>query len=218
MVALVQRPAPTFKAEAVADSLFVDIDLEKYRGQWVVLLFYPMDFTFVCPTEILAFNDALPFFKELNTSVLAISTDSKFSHFAWATQTRKEGGLGPNLQLPLVADRNLKISRDYGVLLEEEGIALRGLFLIDPKGTLRQITVNDLPVGRSVDETLRLIKAFQFTDAHGEVCPANWTEGSKTIKTDPVAKLEYFSAVANGANGHANGEATGAGKKRPRVE
>ncbi|PPQ72805.1 hypothetical protein CVT26_003325 [Gymnopilus dilepis] len=219
MVALVQRPAPTFKAEAVANGLFVDVDLEKYRGQWVVLLFYPMDFTFVCPTEILAFNDALSAFKEINTAVLGISTDSKFSHFAWATQTRKEGGLGPDLQLPLVADRNMKISRDYGVLLEEEGIALRGLFIIDPKGTLRQITVNDLPVGRSVDETLRLIKAFQFTDLHGEVCPANWTEGSKTIKTDPHAKLEYFSAVTNGTtNGHANGEENSSSKKRPRVE
>ncbi|KAJ3509986.1 hypothetical protein NLJ89_g4927 [Agrocybe chaxingu] len=223
MVALVQRPAPTFKAEAVAESLFIDVSLEGLLGKWVVLLFYPMDFTFVCPTEILAFNDALDRFKELNTTVLGISTDSKFSHFAWATQTRKEGGLGPDLKLPLIADRNMSISRDYGVLLEDEGIALRGLFIIDPKGILRQITVNDLPVGRSVEETIRLIKAFQFTDEHGEVCPANWTEGSKTIKTDPLAKLEYFgTANANGANGHANGHANGnadgGAKKRARVE
>ncbi|CAA7264560.1 unnamed protein product [Cyclocybe aegerita] len=223
MVALVQRPAPAFKAEAVAESLFTDVSLEGLLGKWVVLLFYPMDFTFVCPTEILAFNDALDRFKELNTTVLGISTDSKFSHFAWATQTRKEGGLGPDLKLPLIADRNMSISRDYGVLLEDEGIALRGLFIIDPKGILRQITVNDLPVGRSVEETIRLIKAFQFTDEHGEVCPANWTEGSKTIKADPLAKLEYFStANANGANGHANGHANGnadgGAKKRARVE
>ncbi|PPR00218.1 hypothetical protein CVT24_004957 [Panaeolus cyanescens] len=221
MVALVQRPAPTFKAEAVADGLFTEISLADYLGQWVVLFFYPMDFTFVCPTEILAFNDALAQFKELNTAVFAVSTDSKFSHFAWATQTRKEGGLGPDLKLPLIADRNMKISRDYGVLLEDEGIALRGLFLIDPKGILRQITVNDLPVGRSVDETIRLIKAFQFTDQYGEVCPANWTEGSKTIKTDPVSKLEYFGAAnrANGhTNGHTNGETNGAAKKRPRTD
>lgn len=163
------------------------------------------DFTFVCPTEIIAFNDALPQFKELGATVLGIftdlstatdvlihmslhltgiSTDSKFSHFAWSNQPRKQGGLGPELKLPLVADRSMQISRDYGVLLEDEGIALRGLFLIDPKGilrwgclltinhqsakliavmSLRQITVNDLPVGRSVDETIRLIKAFQFT-------------------------------------------------------
>ncbi|KAK0201327.1 thioredoxin-like protein [Desarmillaria ectypa] len=163
MVALIQRPAPTFKAAAVVDGLFEDISLTDYLGQWVVLFFYPMDFTFVCPTEILAFNDALADFKALDTKVLGVSTDSQHSHFAWANQPRKEGGLGPDLKLTLIADRNMSISRDYGVLLEEEGIALRGLFIIDPKGILRQITVNDLPVGRSVDETIRLIKAFQFT-------------------------------------------------------
>ncbi|KAF5375947.1 hypothetical protein D9615_008210 [Tricholomella constricta] len=213
MVARVQRPAPYFKATAVVDGLFTDISLNDYLGQWVVLLFYPMDFTFVCPTEILAFNDALSQFKALNTAVFGISTDSQFSHFAWSTQPRKEGGIGPDLKLPLIADRNMRISRDYGVLLEDEGIALRGLFLIDPKGTLRQITVNDLPVGRSVDETIRLIKAFQFTDEHGEVCPANWTEGSKTMKPDPKGSLEYFASVAT--NGTVNGNGTE--KKRPRV-
>ncbi|KAF9449237.1 2-cysteine peroxiredoxin [Macrolepiota fuliginosa MF-IS2] len=217
MVALVQRPAPAFKADAVTDGTFQEVSLTGLLGQWVVLLFYPMDFTFVCPTEILAFNDALTQFKELNTTVLGISTDSKFSHFAWATQGRKEGGLGPDLKLPLIADRSMQISRDYGVLLEDEGIALRGLFIIDPKGTLRQITVNDLPVGRSVDETLRLIKAFQFTDKHGEVCPANWTEGSKTIKPNPTDKLEYFSSA--NANGHvANGQTNGHSNKRPRTD
>ncbi|KAG6885798.1 hypothetical protein C0993_009558 [Termitomyces sp. T159_Od127] len=222
MVALVQRPAPTFSAKAVNDGLITNISLTDYKGQW--------DFTFVCPTEILAFNDALPTFKALNTVVLGagsnvcplfsnervkgVSTDSEYSHFAWANQPRKEGGLGPDLKLPLIADRSMSISRDYGVLLEEEGVSLRGLFLVDPKGVLRQITVNDLPVGRSVDETIRLIKAFQFTDEHGEVCPANWTEGSKTMKPDPKGSLEYFEAVA--ANGVAvNGN--GSDKKRPRV-
>ncbi|KAK0209264.1 thioredoxin-like protein [Desarmillaria ectypa] len=197
MVALIQRPAPTFKAAAVVDGLFEDVSLTDYLGQWVVLFFYPMDFTFVCPTEILAFNDALAEFKALDTKVLGVSTDSQHSHFAWANQPRKEGGLGPDLKLPLIADRNMSISRDYGVLLEEEGIALRGLFIIDPKGILRQITVNDLPVGRSVDETIRLIKAFQFTDKHGEVCPANWHEGDKTMKADPKGSKEYFSAVGD---------------------
>ncbi|KAK0467686.1 thioredoxin-like protein [Armillaria novae-zelandiae] len=158
-----------------------------------------MDFTFVCPTEILAFNDALAEFKALDTKVLGVSTDSQHSHFAWANQPRKEGGLGPDLKLPLIADRNMSISRDYGVLLEDEGIALRGLFIIDPKGILRQITVNDLPVGRSVDETIRLIKAFQFTDKYGEVCPANWHEGDKTMKADPKGSKEYFSAVGDDA-------------------
>lgn len=219
MVALVQRPAPAFKAEAVAEGTFLDISSSDFLGQWVVLLFYPMDFTFVCPTEILAFNDALPRFKELNTTVFGVSTDSKFSHLAWANQPRKEGGLGPDLKLPLLADRSMRISRDYGVLLEDEGIALRGLFIIDPKGILRQITVNDLPVGRSVEETIRLIQAFQFTDAYGEVCPANWTEGSKTIKADPIAKLEYFTTVTDGqSNNHVNSEANGSVKKRARVD
>ncbi|KAF8814551.1 thioredoxin-like protein [Phlegmacium glaucopus] len=179
MVALMQRPAPTFKAEA-AFSLI----------------------------EILAFNDALPRFKELNTAVFVLP-------FRRATQLRKEGGLGTDLKLPLIADGNMNISRGYGVLLEDEGISLRGLFIIDPKGTLRQITVNDLPVGRSVEETIRLIQAFQYTDKHGEVCPANWTQGSKTIKTDPVAKLEYFSVATNG---QCSGETTGSTKKRLRVE
>jgi len=207
MVALVQRPAPAFTAPTVVEGLFEDVSLSDYLGKWVVLLFYPMDFTFVCPTEILAFNDALPQLKELDTVVLGISTDSQFSHFAWATQSRKDGGLGPDLKLPLVADRSMSISRDYGVLLEDQGIALRGLFIIDPKGILRQTTVNDLPVGRSVDETIRLIKAFQFTEKHGEVCPANWTEGGKTMKPDPKGSLEYFSSVAGGP-----------GKKRARID
>jgi len=212
MVATVQKPAPAFKAAAVVDGLFTDVSLSDYLGQWVVLFFYPMDFTFVCPTEILAFNDSLDAFKELNTIVLGVSTDSTYSHFAWASQPRSEGGIGPGLKLPLIADRNMKISRDYGVLIEEEGVALRGLFLIDPQGILRQITVNDLPVGRSVDETIRLIKAFQFVEKHGEVCPANWKEGAKSMKADPKGSLEYFSAV----NANGNDTADGA-RKRARV-
>ncbi|KAJ3745039.1 thioredoxin-like protein [Lentinula boryana] len=210
MVALIQKPAPAFKSTAVIEGLFEDISLSDYLGKWVVLFFYPMDFTFVCPTEILAFNDALEEFKKIDTVVIGASTDSQYSHFAWATQPRKEGGLGPDLKLPLLADRSMTIARDYGVLLEDEGIALRGLFIIDPSGILRQITVNDLPVGRSVEETLRLVKAFQFTDKHGEVCPAGWSEGDKTIKTDPTAKIEYFSTT-----GDASSEPS---KKRPRTE
>ncbi|KAI0919897.1 Peroxiredoxin-1, variant 5 [Taiwanofungus camphoratus] len=180
MVAIVQKPAPGFKATAVVDGQFQDISLSDYFGQWVVLFFYPLDFTFVCPTEILAFNDALPQFKELNTTVLSVSTDSHYAHLAWATQDRKQGGLGPNLKLPMIADKNTQISRDYGVLIEEEGVALRGLFLIDPKGTLRQITINDLPVGRSVDETIRLIKAFQFTVCRSTVISIDINTGSHT--------------------------------------
>ncbi|KIM63248.1 hypothetical protein SCLCIDRAFT_1214351 [Scleroderma citrinum Foug A] len=197
MVAVVQKPAPAFKATAVVEGLFKDVALSDFQGQWVVLFFYPMDFTFVCPTEILAFNDALPEFGKLGAAVLGVSTDSEYCHLAWAQQPRKQGGIGPDLQLPLIADRNMQISREYGVLIEEAGIALRGLFIIDPKGIVRQITINDLPVGRSVDETLRLLKAFQFTDTHGEVCPLGWTEGGKTIKPDPKGSQAYFSAVEN---------------------
>ncbi|CED82194.1 thioredoxin-like protein [Phaffia rhodozyma] len=194
--ALVQRPAPDFKGTVVRDGDFEEVALKDFQGKWLVLFFYPMDFTFVCPTEILAFNAALPKFAELNTEVVGVSCDSEYSHLAWANLPRQEGGLGPDLKLALLADRSQKVARDYGVLLEDEGIALRGLFLIDPKGTLRQITINDLPVGRSVEETIRLIKAFQFTDEHGEVCPANWDPESNnsTIKTDPKSSLEYFSA------------------------
>ncbi|KAI5116608.1 hypothetical protein M0805_004827 [Coniferiporia weirii] len=195
MVAAVQRPAPEFSGPAVVDGLISDIASKDFIGQWVVLLFYPMDFTFVCPTEILAFNDAISAFKAINTTVIGVSTDSHFSHLAWTSKPRNEGGLGPDLKLPLLADKSMKISRAYGVLLEDEGIALRGLFIIDPKGVLRQITVNDLPVGRSVEETIRLVKAFQFTDEHGEVCPANWTEGAATMKADPKGSLEYFNAA-----------------------
>ncbi|KAH8105364.1 peroxiredoxin [Cristinia sonorae] len=212
MVARVQKPAPAFTAEAVVDGLFQEVSLSQYLGKWVVLFFYPMDFTFVCPTEILAFNDALAKFEEINTVVLAASTDSKYSHFAWATQARNQGGLGPDLKLPLIADPNHQISKAYDVLIDDEGIALRGLFIIDPQGVLRQITVNDLPVGRSVDETIRLIKAFQFVEKHGEVCPANWQEGSKTMKADPKGSLDYFSTV-NGPNNSMDGA-----RKRARVD
>ncbi|KAL5480213.1 TSA1 [Sanghuangporus weigelae] len=198
MVAQVQKPAPEFAGPAVVDGLITDISSKDFLGQWVVLLFYPMDFTFVCPTEILAFNDKLAAFKEINTAVIGVSTDSHFSHLAWTQKPRKEGGLGPDLKLPLLADKSMKISRDYNVLLEDQGVALRGLFIIDPQGTLRQITVNDLPVGRSVEETLRLVKAFQFTDKHGEVCPANWQEGGATLKADPKGSLEYFATAGEG--------------------
>lgn len=133
-----------------------------------VLFFYPLDFTFVCPTEIISFSDRIKEFKELNTEVVGVSVDSHFSHLAWTNTPRKQGGIG-KIEYPLLADLTKKVSRDYGVLLEDAGISLRGLFLIDPNQVVRQITINDLPVGRSVDETLRLIKAFQFVDKHGEV-------------------------------------------------
>jgi len=196
MAPLIQRPAPDFNnVISVEAGQFKEVSLNDYTGRWLVLFFYPMDFTFVCPTEIIAFDRALPEFAKIRTAVVGVSTDSEYSHLKWTELSRKEGGLGPNLQLPLIADRNTKISRDYGVLIEEQGIALRGLFIIDPKGVLRQITINDLPVGRSVEETIRLVKAFQFTDTYGEVCPSDWQEGGASIKANPKDSLEYFSSV-----------------------
>jgi len=190
----VQKPAPEFKAQAVVDGQFKEVSLADYQGKYVVVYFYPLDFTFVCPTEIIAFSDRIQEFRDIGCEVVGISTDSHFSHLAWITQPRKQGGLG-GLNYPLVSDFNKNISRDYGVLIEEAGIALRGLFIVDPAGILRQMTVNDLPVGRSVDETLRLIKAFQFVEKHGEVCPAGWTPDAPTIKPDPKGSLEYFDKV-----------------------
>jgi peroxiredoxin 1 len=186
-----QKPAPVFKGTAVVNGQFKEISLEDYKGQYVVLFFYPLDFTFVCPTEIIAFSDRVDEFKKINTAVIAASTDSHFSHLAWVNTPRKQGGLG-QMNIPLLADKSFKASRDYGVLDAESGVTFRGLFIIDPKGTLRQITINDLPVGRSVDETLRLVQAFQYTDEHGEVCPANWAPGKKTMKPDPEGSKTYF--------------------------
>lgn len=189
----VTSPAPQFEAEAVIGSEIKNIKLADYKGKWVVLFFYPLDFTFVCPTEIIEYDAKLDEFKKIGAEVLGVSVDSAFSHLAWKRTPKKEGGIG-DVKYPLIADITKQISKDYGVLLDG-GVALRGTFIIDPKGIIRQATVNDLPVGRNIDEAIRLVKAFQFTDEHGEVCPANWQEGSKTMKADPVKSKEYFSAV-----------------------
>ncbi|XP_046914917.1 peroxiredoxin 2 isoform X2 [Dermatophagoides farinae] len=187
----IQKPAPQFKGAAVVGGQFKEISLSDYKGKYVVLFFYPMDFTFVCPTEIIAFSERADEFRKMNCEVIACSTDSKFSHLAWINTPRKEGGLG-EMNIPLLADKNAKISQDYGVYLDD-GVPLRGLFIIDDKQILRQITINDLPVGRSVDETIRLVQAFQYTDVHGEVCPVNWKPGADTIKPAPDKSKEYFS-------------------------
>jgi len=166
--------------------------LSDYKGKYVVLLFYPLDFTFVCPTEIIAFSERIEDFKKLEAEVIGISVDSKYTQLAWINTPRKEGGLGA-INIPLVADLNKTICRDYDVLLDS-GHSLRGLFIVDKKGILRQITKNDPPVGRSVDETLRLIQAIQFTDTHGdEVCPINWKPGDATITATPSKAKDYFS-------------------------
>ncbi|XP_054280179.1 peroxiredoxin 1-like isoform X2 [Macrosteles quadrilineatus] len=194
MVPALEKPAPEFAGTAVVKGQFKDIKLSDYKGKYVVLFFYPLDFTFVCPTEIIAFSEAYPEFQKHNCEVIAASTDSHFSHLAWVNTPRKQGGLG-DMNIPLLADKSAKIARSYGVYNEETGIPYRGLFIIDDKQRLRQITVNDLPVGRSVDETLRLVQAFQFTDKHGEVCPAGWKPGDKSMKPSPKEAQEYFHAV-----------------------
>jgi peroxiredoxin (alkyl hydroperoxide reductase subunit C) len=191
---LVQKPAPDFKATAVDGKLFKEISLGDYKGKWLVLFFYPLDFTFVCPTEITAFSDQIEDFKKINAEVLGCSIDSQFTHLAWINTPRKEGGLG-DVKYPLLADINKQIAKDYGVLLDA-GIALRGLFLINPKGQVVYNVTHDLGVGRSVDEVLRVIKAFQQVEKTGEVCPANWSEGGKTMKPDTEKSKEYFEAVA----------------------
>jgi alkyl hydroperoxide reductase subunit AhpC len=194
MAAQVQKEAPGFSATAVINEDFKQISLADYKGKYVVLFFYPLDFTFVCPTEIIAFSDRIKDFHDRNCEVLGASVDSQFSHLAWIKMPRSEGGLG-GLKYPLVADLTKKISSDYGVLLEG-GIALRGLYLIDKTGIIRHAVVNDLPLGRSVDETLRMLDALQFFEKHGEVCPANWKPGAATIKPGVKESKEYFQKAA----------------------
>ncbi|MCO4780901.1 MAG: peroxiredoxin [Candidatus Cloacimonetes bacterium] len=189
----VTSQAPEFRAQAVVDGQIKEIGLNDYDGKWKILFFYPLDFTFVCPTEIIAFSERAKDFTDANAQLIGVSVDSHFTHLAWVNTARKDGGLG-GINFPLVADLDKSIARDYGVLLDA-GIALRGLFLIDPSGVIRHSTINDLPVGRNVDEALRVLEAFQFTDEHGEVCPANWVKGADTMKPDPEGSKEYFSKL-----------------------
>jgi len=194
MSTLVGKKAPAFHADAVQDGAFRSVSLEDYKKKWLVLFFYPLDFTFVCPTEILAFSDRVNEFKKLGAEVVGVSVDSKYTHLAWTNTRRAEGGI-EGLRYPLLADLNKKIAADYGVLTDD-GVALRGLFIIDPDGVVQQATVNNLPVGRSVDETLRLVQAFQFAREHGDVCPANWQPGQDAMKPDPHKSKAWFSKHA----------------------
>ena len=193
-VRLVGNKAPDFKGEAVVNGEFKTIQLSDYKGKWKVLYFYPLDFTFVCPTEIVAFSDSIDKFKELGCEVIGVSVDSQFSHLAWTKVPRNQGGLG-DIKYPLLADITKKVASDYGVLIEDEGVALRGLFVIDDNDVIQQATINNLSVGRSVDEVLRLVEAYQYTAKHGEVCPAGWTKGSDTMKPDPTGSQEYFGKL-----------------------
>ncbi|KAJ4456337.1 putative Thioredoxin peroxidase [Paratrimastix pyriformis] len=190
--AVVGHEVPAIKAKAVVEGNIVDFDLNQWRGKWGVLFFYPRDFTFVCPTEIIAFNDRAEEFRALNCEVAAISTDSENVHWQWCATPRKDGGLCP-MKIPVIADPTHRISREYGVLVPEMGAALRGLFLFDRSGILKHITINDLPVGRSVDEALRVLQAFQFVETHGEVCPAGWRPGQKTMVPTPEGLKAYHT-------------------------
>ncbi len=191
----VGQHAPDFSATAVVDQDFKEISLSQFRGKYVVLFFYPLDFTFVCPTEITAFSDRYSDFSNKNTEVLEVSVDSQFSHLAWIQTPRNQGGIG-DINYPLVADLKKEVSKAYNVLDEDAGVALRGLFIIDPEGIIMHATINNLPVGRNVDETLRVLQAFQHVQTHpDEVCPANWTPGQKTMHPDPDGSKEYFSTL-----------------------
>jgi alkyl hydroperoxide reductase subunit AhpC len=193
MSVLVAKEAPNFKAQAVMpDGSFKEVSLSDYRGQYVLLFFYPLDFTFVCPTEIIAFSDRVKDFANAKVQVLGVSVDSHFTHLAWRNTARSDGGIG-KIEYPLIADLDKTISQAFDVLLPA-GIALRGLFLIDKNGIVRHQVVNDLPLGRSVDEALRMVQALQYVEAHGEVCPANWKAGARTIKPSPQASKEFFQA------------------------
>lgn len=196
MSSLVTKEAPNFKAQTVFDNNEIkELELSSYRGKYVVLFFYPLDFTFVCPSEIIAFDKALEQFKEKNAEVIGVSIDSQFTHYAWKNTPVEKGGIG-QIRYPLVADLNKNISRDYGVLLDDS-VALRGLFLIDREGIVRHALVNDLPLGRNVDEALRVLEALRFTEKHGEVCPANWREGEEAMKPTAEGVADYLAKHAS---------------------
>lgn len=191
----VGQEAPDFLATAVIDQEFKTISLADYQGKYVVLFFYPLDFTFVCPTEITAFSDRYDAFASLDAEVLGVSVDSEFSHLAWIQTDRKNGGLG-DLNYPLVSDLKKEISTAYNVLDPDAGIALRGLFIIDREGVLQHATINNLAFGRSVDETLRTLQAIQHVQTNpDEVCPAGWQPGDQTMNPDPVKSKEYFAML-----------------------
>ncbi|KAI4461430.1 thioredoxin peroxidase [Holotrichia oblita] len=179
---------------ACIEDKFKKIKLSDYAGKYVLLMFYPLDFTFVCPTELIALEQMYDEFHKLDCEVIAISVDSHYTHLAWQNTPRDQGGLG-KLRYPMLSDINKKIAKDYDVLLEDEGVALRGMFIIDAHGVLRVKQINDLQVGRSTDEALRLVGAIKAVEEFGEVCPANWKTGGKTIKPDPVGSKEYFTTV-----------------------
>jgi peroxiredoxin (alkyl hydroperoxide reductase subunit C) len=195
LTTLVTQEAPDFTAEAVMpDNSFGSITLSAFKGKYVLLFFYPLDFTFVCPSEILAFNKKVEEFKKKNCELIGVSVDSKFTHLAWKNTPIDNGGIG-KIQYPLVQDLNKEIAKSYGILLNSS-VALRGLFLIDTKGFVRHSIINDLPLGRNVEEALRMVDALQFHETHGDVCPANWKHGDEAMKPTAAGVASYLAKHA----------------------
>ena len=191
---IVGSKAPGFELQGYFKGEMKPFNLSDFKGKWVYLLFYPLDFTFVCPTEVLSFSKMAPKFEEKNCQVLGVSVDSQFTHKAWVETKHEEGGLGGSLNFPLLADLGKTVAAEYGVLAGA-GVALRGLYLIDPEGTIMHATINNLPVGRSATEALRTLSAFQFVASNdGQVCPADWTEGDDTMSANPDGMRKYLSS------------------------
>lgn len=198
MSVLVGKQAPDFTAAAVmADgSINENFSMADYRGKYVVLFFYPLDFTFVCPTELIAFHHRIKEFESRDVQVIGCSIDSQFTHLAWRNTPVDKGGIG-EVAYPLVADVKHEICQAYDVEFADAGVAFRGSFLIDKDGIVRHQVVNDLPLGRNIDEMLRMIDALQYTEVHGEVCPAGWQKGEQAMKPDPDGVAEYLSTAAD---------------------
>ena len=195
MSVLVAKEAPDFTAMAVMpDNSFEELTLSNYKGKYVVMFFYPLDFTFVCPSELIAFNHRLEEFKKRNVEVIGVSIDSHFSHLAWKNTEVNNGGIG-NVQYPLVADISKEVTAAYD-MTTGPGIALRGSFLIDKEGVVQHQVVNNLPLGRNIDEMLRMVDALQFTEEHGEVCPAGWNQGEAGMKGSTEGVAEYLAEHA----------------------
>jgi len=196
---LVTKKAPDFTAPAVMPDNTINENFNLYENigeKGAVLFFYPLDFTFVCPSEIIAFDHRLEEFQKRGINVIGCSVDSHFTHLAWKNTPVEKGGIG-NIRYPLVADLTKQIAKDYDVLLEEAGVALRGSFLIDKDGTIRHCVINDLPLGRNIDEMIRMVDAMEFANEHGEVCPAEWEKGKEAMKPTPEGVAEYLAKHAD---------------------
>jgi len=188
---MVSKKAPQFRAPALIDGKITTVDWNTFAGSYKVLFFYPLDFTFVCPTELHAFQDKWAQFTQKNVHVIGCSVDSVHSHWAWWNTPKEKGGIA-GVRYPLISDMNKTIARNYGVLKEDEGVALRGVFLIDKDDTVQAALVNNLSLGRNIDEVMRLVDALQWTEKNGDVCPANWAEGKVSMKPTHEGVSEYF--------------------------